>query len=119
MLKPALRQSLIPIAVWVLCLSICWGAGAATGPVTPAATTTATTASAQASTAGAAYTSAIKVTGPTTPFHDSITGRYNYAFGKDGPFLPSNATTANGQFVSPKSFYTCLLYTSPSPRDRQ
>ena len=32
--------------------------------------------------AGAAYTAAIKVTGPTTQFHDSVAGRYNYAFGK-------------------------------------
>lgn len=54
----------------------------------------------------AAYTAAVKVTGPTTQFHDSIVPRYNYAFGKDGPFLPSNATTANGQFFDPKTFYT-------------
>jgi tetratricopeptide (TPR) repeat protein len=32
--------------------------------------------------------------------------RYNYAFGKDTPFLPSNATSSNGQFLSPKSFPT-------------
>jgi hypothetical protein len=32
------------------------------------------------------------ITGPTTPFHDSVASRYNYAFGKDTPFLPSNAT---------------------------
>ncbi len=43
---------------------------------------------------------------PTSAFHNSIVGRYNYAFGKDTPFLPSNATTANGQFYDPKSFYT-------------
>ena len=54
----------------------------------------------------AAYTAAIKVTGPTTPFHDSVSMRYNYAFGKESPFLPSNATSANGQFLSPKSFYS-------------
>ncbi|HEY1984122.1 MAG TPA: tetratricopeptide repeat protein [Terracidiphilus sp.] len=54
----------------------------------------------------AAYTAAIKLTGPTTPFHDSVAGRYNYAFGKESPFLPSNAMSANGQFLSPKSFYT-------------
>jgi tetratricopeptide (TPR) repeat protein len=54
----------------------------------------------------AAYTAAIKVTGPTTAFHNSVAGRYNYAFGKQSPFLPSNATSANGQFLSPKSFYT-------------
>ncbi len=43
---------------------------------------------------------------PTSDFHKSIAARYNYAFGKDHPFLPSNATTANGQFIDPKSFYT-------------
>ncbi|HET6205821.1 MAG TPA: tetratricopeptide repeat protein [Terracidiphilus sp.] len=56
--------------------------------------------------AGAAYTAAIKVTGPTTQFHDSVAGRYNYAFGKESPFLPSNAVSVNGQFLSPKIFYT-------------
>ena len=52
------------------------------------------------------YATHIPVTGPTTPFHDSVAARYNYAFGKDTPFLPSNATSSNGQFLSPKSFYT-------------
>ena len=73
---------------------------ASTAPATP------TPASPDAPNAGAAYTAAIKVTGPTTPFHDSVASHYNYAFGKDSPFLPSNATTANGQFVSPKTFYS-------------
>ena len=41
-----------------------------------------------------------------TQFHDSVTTRYNYAFGKEHPFLPSNAMTANGQFVSPRSVPT-------------
>ncbi len=59
-----------------------------------------------AATAGASYTAAIKLTGPTTPFHDSVATRYNYAFGKESPFLPSNAMSVNGQFLSPKSFYT-------------
>lgn len=43
---------------------------------------------------------------PTTAFHNSIAARYNYAFGKEHPFLPSNATTVNGQFYDPKSFPT-------------
>jgi tetratricopeptide (TPR) repeat protein len=59
-----------------------------------------------AATAGASYTAAIKLTGPTTPFHDSVATRYNYAFGKESPFLPSNAMSVNGQFLSPKSFST-------------
>ena len=43
---------------------------------------------------------------PSTPFHDNISHRYNYAFGKDSPFLPSNAMTYNGQFFNPRSFPT-------------
>lgn len=54
----------------------------------------------------AAYTASVKVTGPTTQFHDSVASRYNYAFGKESPFLPSNAMTANGQFINPKSVLT-------------
>lgn len=54
----------------------------------------------------ASYTAAMKVTGPTTLFHDAVAARYNYAFGKQSPFLPSNAMSVNGQFLSPKSFYT-------------
>ena len=54
----------------------------------------------------AAYTASIHVTGPTTQFHDSVASRYNYAFGKDSPFLPSNAMTANGQFINPRSVLT-------------
>jgi tetratricopeptide (TPR) repeat protein len=53
-----------------------------------------------------AYSPPTGIVGPTTPFHDSIASRYNYAFGKDTPFLPSNATTSTGQFTSPKSFPT-------------
>ena len=51
----------------------------------------------------ASYTATIHITGPTTPFHDSVAARYNYAFGKDSPFLPSNAMSVNGQFLSPKA----------------
>ena len=54
----------------------------------------------------AAYTANIHVTGPTTQFHDSVASRYNYAFGKESPFLPSNAMTANGQFINPRSVLT-------------
>jgi tetratricopeptide (TPR) repeat protein len=52
------------------------------------------------------YGAHIEITGPTTAFHDSVTARYNYAFGKESPFLPSNATTVDGQFWSPKVFPT-------------
>ena len=53
-----------------------------------------------------AYGTPTGITGPTTPFHDSVAFRYNYAFGKDSPFLPSFATSSNGQFMSPKGFPT-------------
>ena len=85
---------------------------AATGPKTdpasdssspkPASTTPNSTPAADTS----AYGASTGVTGPTSAFHDSIASHYNYAFGKDTPFLPSNANTYNGQFMSPKSFYT-------------
>ena len=68
-------------------------------PVPPAAPTT-------PDAPPAAYTAAIKVTGPTTQFHDSIASRYNYSFGKESPFLPSNAMTSNGQFINPRSVLT-------------
>ena len=54
----------------------------------------------------AAYTANIHVTGPTTQFHDSVALRYNYAFGKESPFLPSNAMTVNGQFINPRNVLT-------------
>ena len=41
-----------------------------------------------------------------TEYHKHVASRYNYAFGKDTPFLPSNATSQNGEFMSPKSFLT-------------
>jgi tetratricopeptide (TPR) repeat protein len=52
------------------------------------------------------YGATVRITGPTTQFHSSVASHYNYAFGKETPFLPSNATSSTGQFVSPKSFYT-------------
>ena len=55
---------------------------------------------------GSDYTTSSGITGPTTPFHDSVAARYHYAFGKESPFLPSNATSSTGQFVSPKAFPT-------------
>jgi len=54
----------------------------------------------------AAYTASIRISGPTSPFHESVSSRYNYAFGKEHPFLPSNAMTANGQFINPRNVPT-------------
>ena len=75
----------------------------------PAATPASATPAAAASTSLTApplYGAHIEITGPTTAFHNSVASRYNYAFGKDTPFLPSNATTVDGQFMSPKVFPT-------------
>jgi len=44
------------------------------------------------------------MTVPPSDYHKHVASRYNYAFGKDAPFLPSNATSQNGEFMSPKSF---------------
>ena len=102
-------------AVVSACLSVTWAVFATTDPASSGSS------SAPASTPPpapapdtnsdwprypASYTAAIKVTGPVTPFHDSISHRYNYAFGKDSPFLPSNAMSYNGQFLNPRSFPT-------------
>jgi len=98
----ASRPWLLALVLAFQCLAVTFAAWAATDPPTGSSAPTST----DTPNAGAAYTAAIKVTGPTTPFHDSVAGRYNYAFGKESPFLPSNSTTSNGQFVSAKSFYT-------------
>jgi len=84
-----------------LLLTINFVVRAATDPASSASSTTS-----GANTPPAAYTASIKVTGPTTQFHDSVASRYNYAFGKESPFLPSNAMTANGQFVNPRVVLT-------------
>ena len=44
------------------------------------------------------------MTVPPTEYHKHVASKYNYAFGKDTPFLPSNATSYNGEFLSPKTF---------------
>ena len=117
MLKTVLHRALLILVVFSACLSVTWVVRAATNP--PAASfhrlacfrhgLSSEPASASAAAAPdtnsdwphypAAYTAAIKVTGPLTPFHDNISHRYNYAFGKDSPFLPSNAMSYNGQFL--------------------
>ena len=43
---------------------------------------------------------------PVSAFHAETALHYNFAFGKGAPFLPSNATSASGQFLDPKSFPT-------------
>ncbi len=41
-----------------------------------------------------------------TAYTGKIAETYNYRYGKDHPFLPSNMTTDNGQFIDPKDFPT-------------
>ena len=102
MSRTAARRALLTVVIAASCLTVTYAVLAASGPnatpPVPAADTPIT--------AGAAYTASIKLTGPTTPFHNSAAARYNYAFGKESPFLPSNAMSANGQFLDPKSFPT-------------
>jgi len=100
MYKTSARSWAFLLLFLAMTLAVSLAVSAATDPA-PANPTTA-----DAPSVPAAYTAGIKVTGPTTPFHDSVSGRYNYFFGKEAPFLPSNAMSANGQFLSPRSFYT-------------
>ncbi len=39
-------------------------------------------------------------------FSEKTAAKYNFRYGKTLPFLPSNATTDTGEFISPASFYT-------------
>jgi len=89
------------------CLTLTWAVSAATDPTGSGTPTSPSPA--PASTADrliADYATHVPISGDLTPFHQSVAARYNYAFGKETPFYPSNATSANGQFLSPRSFYT-------------
>ncbi len=97
--KTAQRRWIFPALLATLSLTGVGAVLAATEPEsTPNSSPTANTPS--------AYEPHTAVSGPTSAFHDSVATKYNYAFGKDTPFLPSNATSSNGQFLSPKSFPT-------------
>ena len=104
MSRTALRRALLTVILSALSLTVTFAVLAASGPSENSAATPAPSPADTPSTAGAAYTSAIKITGPTSQFHNTVAAKYNYAFGKDSPFLPSNAMSANGQFLSPRSF---------------
>ncbi len=107
--ESAIARWLLAAAAVGACLSFGLAVQAATGPDSDAPGAGGTIASHPSFTApnsGASYTAAIRISGPTTQFHDSVASRYNYAFGKESPFLPSNAMTANGQFLNPKSVPT-------------
>jgi tetratricopeptide (TPR) repeat protein len=121
MLNKLLRPSLTTITLATLALSLTWAVRAATdpksdsaspSPTQPDATAKPSTGANSPATSPAApaptdpYAPVNAVSGPTTAFHDSVASRYNFAFGKQTPFLPSNANTVNGQFFSPKAFPT-------------
>jgi len=100
---PFARRSLLAASLLLLALPCLLRAASepdATELFSPSAT------SAPTAPLGPAYAPATHITGPTTAFHDATAAKYHYFFGKESPFLPSNATSANGQFFSPKSFPT-------------
>jgi tetratricopeptide (TPR) repeat protein len=100
--KATLRGGPLAASFAVLSLAVTWAVSAASDPAANPAPTPSTTAANDTP----SYSASTRITGPTTPFHDSVAARYNYAFGKNTPFLPSNATDVTGQFMSPKSFPT-------------
>ncbi len=106
MFKTLLRRWLLSVSLVALSLPVAWVVRAASDPAATAKSTTPSTTYSTSNLPPADYATHIPITGPTTQFHDSVASRYNYAFGKDTPFLPSNATSHNGQFLSPRSFYT-------------
>jgi tetratricopeptide (TPR) repeat protein len=105
MFKTLLRPWLITAFLAVLSLTVTWMVSAATDPAAPASPKP-SAASDSPNATTPAYSAPTAIAGPTSAFHNSVAFRYNYAFGKDTPFLPSNATSSNGQFLSPKSFPT-------------
>ena len=112
MFTSPMRRRLFAVVLAALWLTVTWVVRAATDPVpasTPAASSSAASSAATAPPIPATapdqpiadYATHLPITGVPSPFHHSVASRYNYAFGKDTPFLPSNATTFNGQFLNP------------------
>jgi len=102
------RTWLFTVTLAATLLLATWGVRAATDPATDSGSPKPAVASASSATSDTVpgYGASTGITGPTSAFHDSIASHYNYAFGKDTPFLPSNANTINGQFYNPKAFPT-------------
>ena len=62
---------------------------------------------AQAGTAVTGSSAAVaEATAANAAYSQKAAEHYNYRFGKDAPFLPSNATTETGQFFDPKDYPT-------------
>ena len=53
---------------------------------------------------GGAGEGAGEQSGQRAAYSRAVAAHYNFPFGADRPFLPSNATTDTGQFIDPKSF---------------
>ena len=88
----------IPLALLVALLAFNWAVRAATDPARP---------SPRPANPGVeppnAYAAPHGIAGPTTPFHDSVAARYNYAFGKDTPFLPSTPPPPTASSSAPRA----------------
>ncbi len=114
--KRAWRGAVLIAPLALLALTAGWMVCAATDPVAHSASAAISPVPASASSANPAsaaepadiplYGTPVPITGPETPFHESVASRYNYAFGKNLPYYPSNATDTTGQFLSPRSFPT-------------
>jgi len=102
----AMRRWLLFVLIYVFCLTATWVVSAATDPAGNNANSTAAAPANSSDRPIADYATHVPISGDLTQFHESVASRYNYAFGKETPFYPSNATSANGQFLSPRSFYT-------------
>lgn len=60
---------------------------------------------------GLSFSTAMGASSKVTPatraqYNAKVSARYDYRFGAGKPFLPSNATTDNGQFIQPGAFPT-------------
>ena len=103
-----MRRWLVTVLFVALSLTVTWVVRAATDPAPPSnpAPSSASASVPASDEMVPDYATHIQITGPLSAFHESVASRYNYAFGKTTPFLPSNATSYDGQFLDPRSFYT-------------
>lgn len=110
MFKTQSRRWLLSVSFASLSLTMTWVVGAATDPPTGKASSAPPSAANSSATAPnnpiPDHAAHIPISGPLTQFHESVASGYNYAFGKNDPFYPSNAASSNGQFLNPRSFYT-------------
>jgi len=111
MFRTSTRRWLLFVLLASVSLSITWVVRAATDPLAATASKSSVPAASSAPVPAPNdpipdYATHIPISGTLTPFHESVASRYNYAFGKNNAFYPSNASSSNGQFLSPRSFYS-------------